>query len=107
MICLLLSSFLSGEGYSVCTARDGADGLRVFKEESPDLVVTDLRMPGMNGVELARRLSEDAPQLRVLFMTGFPGDAQPEGVADVPVLIKPFGATELAQAVRDRLDEPG
>ena len=73
-------------------------------EVAPDLVLTDLRMPGMNGVELARRLGEVAPELRVLFMTGFPGEAQPEGVADVPVLVKPFGAAELARAVRDRLD---
>ncbi len=99
---------LRARGYHVVEASGAESALAVLPtlDPAPDLVLTDLRMPGMHGVELAERLAEDAPGLRVLFMTGFPGEAQPEGVADVPVLVKPFRSAELARAVRDRLDGP-
>src|SRR6266496_3688695 len=55
-IARVLKTTLSARGYSVRTASDGDDALQVMKAWTPDLVITDLRMPNMDGVELCRHL---------------------------------------------------
>ena len=52
----LLSSMLVGKGFDVCHAADGAQAVRIAREQDPDLVVLDLAMPVMNGLEAARLL---------------------------------------------------
>ena len=52
----VLRAALSAQGYDVRTANDPEEGLRVFREWSPDLVITDLMMPGMSGVEVCRMI---------------------------------------------------
>jgi two-component system alkaline phosphatase synthesis response regulator PhoP len=56
----LLQYALAREGYTVFTAADGVEGLRIAQAERPDLVVLDIMMPRMDGIELCRRLREDA-----------------------------------------------
>ena len=53
----LLSSMLAEHGFDVCQASDGAQAVRIAREKSPDLVVLDLAMPKMNGLEAARVLN--------------------------------------------------
>lgn len=71
-----------------------------------DLLLSDVALPGMDGVALARRLSQERPNLKVLFMSGFSEhalrlpEAMPSGFA---LIEKPFSASTLAQAVRDAL----
>src|SRR3979490_342121 len=55
-IARVLKTALSAQGYSIRTASDGDDALQVMKSWTPDLVITDLRMPNMDGVELCRHL---------------------------------------------------
>jgi CheY-like chemotaxis protein len=93
-------------GYTVLEAADGADALRVAAEsKSLDLVVTDVVMPKMRGPELARRLRETRPSVRVLYVSGYADDASI--VVDEPgvaLLTKPFAPDALARKVRDVLD---
>ena len=71
------------------------------------LVLTDVVMPEMNGAELARRLEQQYPDTRVLFMSGYSGDAIADhGVLDrdTHLISKPFNAADLTNKVRDLLD---
>jgi DNA-binding response OmpR family regulator len=56
MVRNLLSQFLTLRGYRVCPAKDGPDALSLLKQEHPQLVVLDVYMPGMNGVDVLRQL---------------------------------------------------
>ena len=49
---------LSKEGYEVCSALDGEEGLQLVKKEAPDLVLLDLMLPGLDGIEVCRKLKE-------------------------------------------------
>jgi CheY-like chemotaxis protein len=62
---------LSGKGYIVVTAEDGYDALQKLQSDSYDLVFTDLRMPGMNGLEVAERVKARQPWTPVVIVTGY------------------------------------
>ena len=71
-ICQFVSRVLEAGGYRVTTAGDGAAAIAAVAEKGPpDLLLTDLKMPQMNGDELAARLRRDVPDLKVLYYTGF------------------------------------
>jgi CheY-like chemotaxis protein len=95
---------LTGYGYRVLEAGDGGEGLEVFARHatSVDLLLTDLRMPTMGGVELAERVRAQCPSMKVLCMSGYPsGDISHLG-ADF--LAKPFSCDLLLAKVREILD---
>ncbi|HEX4964188.1 MAG TPA: ATP-binding protein [Thermoanaerobaculia bacterium] len=105
-----LVQILSARGYNVLAARDGAEAIRISQSYTGPihLMVTDILMDGMSGVELADRLSFKRPEMRVLFATGYPGGlaespslGRPE---DAPLLKKPFSGRELALKVREVLE---
>jgi CheY-like chemotaxis protein len=101
-----LARLLQSWGCSVRVARDGAEALRAAREEPPDMVFLDIRLPGMSGVEVARRLRRDAGlgRARLVAVTGEEGAADvlrsPERFARL--LVKPVSAS----AVRDALGQP-
>jgi len=70
-----LQKLLTLDGYRVETAQDGADALAKAEHFSPDVVVTDLKMPGMNGQQLLERMHHQDPELPVIVVTAF-GDVQ-------------------------------
>ncbi len=105
----LVSEVLRSYGYRVLTASNGDEALAVAARHSNPihLLVTDVVMPGMNGGELAERLSSSRPQLKVLFTSGYTEDAvirrgvlQPE----TNYLSKPFGPSTLVTRIRTLLD---
>ncbi len=67
----LLFDVLSRKGYQVDTAEDGAHGLEMAQKSHYSVVFTDIRMPGMNGVEVYKRLKAISPSSRVIVMTGY------------------------------------
>lgn len=62
---------LSGKGYAVITASDGPEALRKLDAENYDLVFTDIKMPGMSGLEMAEQLKQRQPWLPVVIVTGY------------------------------------
>jgi len=96
------ASFLTGFGHSTTEVGDGTSALQHLERDRCDIVVADLAMPGMSGVELAGAIRDRYPGLPVLILTGH-ADAMhiPE---DLPVLAKPFRSADLADRVATLLD---
>jgi two-component system KDP operon response regulator KdpE len=101
----VLKTVLTSEGYDVRTAAEGESALANFREWSPDLVITDLYMPHMNGVELCRRIRDlSGVPIIVLSVKGEERtkvDALDSGADDY--VTKPFGMDELMARVRAAL----
>jgi CheY-like chemotaxis protein len=97
-------------GYTVLEAADGAEALSRSSGHAGaiDLLLTDVAMPGIGGVELARLLLIARPGLRVLYMTGFdPSAAEGDVSGHVAgrTLLRPFTSEDLGRAVREALSE--
>jgi PAS domain S-box-containing protein len=101
---------LSRAGFNVVEARNGEEALQRWRERSAvDLVVSDLVMPEMGGRELATKLREEAPRLKVLFTSGYTDDAgirQGALAAGMGFLSKPFTPEALVRKAREMLDQP-
>jgi two-component system cell cycle sensor histidine kinase/response regulator CckA len=110
----LVRFILEEAGYSVLPAFNGHQALDLCKhyEYSIDLLLTDINMPRMSGVELASRLSELLPQVPVIFMTGYrPNSPSVEILAregpfsECKIIRKPFTAPELLSGVTSVFQE--
>ena len=102
-----LAELLRDEGYRVDTAADGFKALGKIEELSPDLILTDLRMPGMGGVELLERTRASEDEIIVIVMTAFGAvesavDAMKKGAADY--LTKPLNTAELFLVVNREME---
>jgi DNA-binding response OmpR family regulator len=100
---------LSEAGYRVLEAEDGEEALEAMylAWDRIDLLMIDVVMPGLNGVELARRVREQWPDKRILFMSGHAAEVLVEhGLAylEVPFLAKPYTRAEVLARVREALD---
>ena len=104
-----LVQILTSRGYNVLEAADAAEAVQISQGHPGPihLMVTDILMDGMSGVELAERLAFKRPEMRVLFATGYPAGLT-EGThlasGEAPLLKKPFSGRELAAKVREVLE---
>jgi CheY-like chemotaxis protein len=100
---------LASRGYNVLAAADGEAAL-VLARQYPhpiDLLLTDVVMPGINGRELAELMTQERPELRVLFASGYTDDASLlHGIRtdELSFLQKPFSPADLVRRVRSLLD---
>jgi DNA-binding response OmpR family regulator len=104
----LVRRILERAGHRVLVFADGATAGDALADPSieVDLLITDLVMPGPNGIEVARRARRARPELAVLLMSGYASDAlRAEGIdeASIELLAKPFTATELLDRVAGQL----
>ena len=101
----LVCGLFQRNGFRVFAAKSGAEAVGLWAEHAAEvsLLFTDITMPdGLNGVELAKRLKQQNPQLGVIVTSGFAADLGSYGLAEIPgclFLQKPFSPTELAEAV--------
>jgi two-component system, cell cycle sensor histidine kinase and response regulator CckA len=108
MVRKVLTRMLSSRGFEVRAAASGAEALAIFDARGDndfDLLVTDLMMPDGGGLMVARGLSQQLPELKVLFVSGY-SSADMEGwdSARYRFLTKPFGSTELTKTIEDLFD---
>ncbi len=84
----VMSMSLRSDGHEVTTALSGEDGIRVFQEDPPDLVLTDIKMPGMDGIEVLKKVKEIQPDAEVIIITG-------HGDIDNAIEALKFGASDF------------
>jgi CheY-like chemotaxis protein len=92
------AAILDAEGFRVLVARSGEEAMQLLGQEQVDLLLTDIVMPGINGIELARRAKRLHPNLKLMFMTGYHSrfaDAQEMG----KLVLKPFRASVIVAAL--------
>jgi signal transduction histidine kinase len=89
------------EGFEVFEAGDGAAGLRALERESPDALVLDYAMPGMNGAEVAKRARVLRPGLPVVFCSGYADTLALDNIEDAPLIRKPVVVSTLGRIVVD------
>jgi CheY-like chemotaxis protein len=105
---MLLARTLETSGYTVLQANDGKEALEVAKGKMGpiELLVTDIVMPKLGGIDLAKELLALRPALRVLFLTGYTDSAAPALDESKGFLQKPFTSRALLHEVRRLLDNP-
>lgn len=102
----LVKRALESEGHSVTVTQDGLEALEELIGTPFDLLVTDVHMPGLDGLTLAERAARVSPKLGVLMMSGFPEEltkAKSLKLAKLAVLSKPFTLEQVKSAVRSLL----
>ena len=107
---VLLRAILEREGYRVVDAPDGAKGIRRYEESPTDLVITDLIMPGKEGIETIRDLRKEFPHVKIIAVSGG-GRIGPEsylkmaeGVGALRTLSKPFDRLVLLKTIQEVME---
>ena len=106
----LLYDFFSGQGWQISVAENGEKALNILHDKSIDLVLTDIKMPEMDGLTLTSRMKEKFPSIPVVVMTGYPSvdtaiQAIRSKVADY--IVKPFNINQLYKVIEEQLKEKG
>ncbi len=97
----MIARLLLEDGFTVVEAADGFEALDQCARHPVAVAVTDVRMPRMGGLQLAHRLAAEWPRIRMLMVTGYPGE-----LVELPdrVLTKPFQPDEFVAIVRSLMD---
>jgi DNA-binding NtrC family response regulator len=100
----VLEEFLEGDDYSIVTAENGLEAIHALKELQFDLVITDLKMPGANGIEVLMRARKVNPNVQVIIITGYASletamEAIKEGAYDY--ITRPFKLDEMKVVVQN------
>jgi len=98
----LVRSILTRAGYEVTEAADAREAMGILHDHSPDILLTDIVMPGLSGLGLAAQAHQIRPKLPVMFMSGFAQQYEDELSGSV-CLRKPFTSGQLLAAVEDVL----
>lgn len=102
----LLNEVLQKEGYEIFQAANGLQALQIMKKHSPDLVLLDMKIPGMDGLEILEKLKEIDAEVRVLIMTAYGELDMIEKTKKLGALAhfsKPFDIDEVRSAVKKYL----
>jgi CheY-like chemotaxis protein len=99
-----LSKLLEKNGYSVLVAKNGQDALAMIEEESFDLIVADIRMPGMNGVEIIQDIYKNlGKSIPTIFITGYADEEMKKSakaLKPIAYIYKPFDMVELINKIK-------
>ena len=97
---------LSYGGHEITAVDDGTGALEALAEEPFDLLLTDIVMPGLDGIALALKVTKDLPELPILLMTGYAAEHQRAHNLEAliyQVISKPFTLKQISEAVADAL----
>jgi DNA-binding response OmpR family regulator len=107
---MLVAQFLRSEGYQVCEAEDGGEGVRRFREDGPfDLLLVDLNLPVFSGVEVCRRIKLESPAQKVMICSAAIVREHEDALISLGVnhfLTKPYHPEHLLAHIRLELDRP-
>lgn len=100
---------LTDEGYLVRTVASGREALLACRDEPIDLMLTDLRMPDMDGIEVIRAVADEFPEIRVVMITGYPGRKSAEQAEELGIfeyLEKPLSPRRLSEVTAQAMASP-
>jgi len=103
----LLSEILDFFEYKTVGAQDGEEALKILGEQSFDMVITDLKMPRMGGIDLLRAIKDRFPQLPVVVITGFDNDSYRSDASAAHAdgfLCKPFKVDQIKELLKKHLN---
>lgn len=105
-VTLSLEGFFRQKGYEVLKAFYGDQALQQIEQKRPSVVILDLQMPGINGIEVLEKIHSDYPEIKTLVITGFSDDYQKQLVRlkAAKVWTKPVSLTDLTRAVESLLE---
>ena len=106
----VFSDVLKRAGYRVKAVEDGHEAIKEVEQNTYNLALVDLRMPGLDGIQVLEKIKSIRPQTRVIIYTGFASledetEAMSKGAADY--LTKPFSPEELKLAIKKALEQKG
>ena len=103
-----VKNVLQDDGFEVVTAANGREGLQQYRLQPAELVITDILMPEMDGLEVIERLTRQYPHVKIMVMSGGKGDRDFLQAAELlgasRVLAKPFGPEALLSAVHEEVN---
>ena len=102
----LLDHFLKGQGYEVILASDGHEALKLAVEENPQVIILDIKMPGLDGLEVCKQLKENEQTklIPVIVITGFEDNKMESlNIGADDFVNKPFDMAEISSRVRSAL----
>ena len=100
---ILLNEVLQKEGYNIFQAANGIQAQEIAKKHSLDLVLLDMKIPGMDGIEILRRMKKIEPNIRVIIMTAYGELDMIQEARELGALAhfaKPFDISDIRQAVK-------
>lgn len=106
---VLLVEVFNVEGYKTFQASNGKLALEIVRQESPDLVLLDMKIPGMDGLDILKHVKQINPSIKVIMMTAYGELDMIKEATDHGALMhftKPFDIDELRNAVNDELRKP-
>ena len=101
---ILLTEVLQKEGYTTFQAANGFQAIDITKEQAPDLVLLDMKIPGMDGIEILKRLKQHDETIKVIIMTAYGELDMIQEAKDLGALThiaKPFDIDEIRKVVRE------
>lgn len=105
---MLLEEVFSTEGFTTLSAGTGQEALDIFKNERPELVLLDMKIPGMDGIEILKRMKRECKGAQVVMMTAY-GELdlieEAKNWGAVCHFTKPFDVFELRETVKNLLDD--
>lgn len=107
-ICDLLQNFLAQEGYQVFTAANGAEAISLGKQNELDLALLDIKMPGMDGIEVFHELKKVKKDMKVIILTGYGTlrtAKEAMGLGAYDYLTKPFELRLVKDIIREALEK--
>jgi len=107
MILDMLDQILSAAGYDVHLALGGKKALEVFAEHPVELVLTDIKMPGVDGYHLLREIKGKNPETRIVLMSGYSNDLSIREAIELGAdefVVKPFKGSEILQVLNSALE---
>ncbi len=107
MILEMLDQILSSAGYVVRTALGGKEALELFTEHPVKLVLTDIKMPGIDGYQLLREIKKKEPDARIVLMSGYSNDLSIREAIELGAdefVVKPFKGREILQVLESAME---
>ncbi len=103
-----IRDWLTDAGYQVATAESGEEALEIIEKQDFSLIIVDLRLPGMHGIDVLREVKTKRPEIKSIVITAYPTDlsaAEAKKLGAIDYLVKPVAPDDLERVIRETVRE--